>query len=134
MLEEILAHINNYFVVSKQRGGYEISDGTISLPFLQTNQYFQIVGSVFNDGVYKYPASDLTDESFTGEVRALAVPPAVIALASTIQAWTAENPQAAYTSESFGGYSYSKATNAQTGLSATWQDVFRNELNRWRKI
>ena len=134
MLEEILAHINNYFVVDIKKGGYEISDGTISLPFLQTNQYFQIVGSVFNDGVYKYPASDLTDESFTGEVRALAVPPAVIALASTIQAWTAENPQAAYTSESFGGYSYSKATNAQTGLSATWQDVFRNELNRWRKI
>lgn len=134
MLEEILAHINNYFVVSKQKGGYEISNGTISLPFLQTNQYFQIVGSLFNDGVYKYPVSDLTDESFTGEVRALAVPPAVIALASTIQAWTAENPQAAYTSESFGGYSYSKATNAQTGLSATWQDVFRNELNRWRKI
>lgn len=134
MLEEILAHINNYFVVSKQKGGYEISNGTISLPFLQTNQYFQIVGSVFNDGVYKYPASDLTDESFTGEVRALAVPPAVIALASTIQAWTAENPQAAYTSESFGGYSYSKATNAQTGLPATWQDVFKSELNRWRKI
>lgn len=134
MLEEILAHINNYFVVSKQKGGYEISNGTISLPFLQTNQYFQIVGSVFNDGVYKYPASDLTDESFTGEVRAMAVPPAVIALASTIQAWTAENPQAAYTSESFGGYSYSKATNTQTGLSATWQDVFKNELNRWRKV
>lgn len=134
MLEEILAHINNYFVTEIKKGGCKISDGTIALPFLQTNQYFRIVGSVFNDGVYKYPASGLTDEEFAGEVWALAVPPAVSALASTIQAWTAENPQAAYTSESFGGYSYSKATNAQTGLSATWQDVFRNELNRWRKI
>ena len=134
MLEEILAHINNYFVVSKRKGGYEIFDGTISLPFLQENQYFRIKGSTFNDGVYKYTQCELVDEAFTGEIWALAIPPAVLALASTIQAWADENPQAAYTSESFGGYSYSKATNAQTGLSATWQDVFRNELNRWRKI
>ena len=134
MLEEILARVNNYFVVDIKKGGYEISNGTISLPFLKTNQYFRIRGSLFNDGVYKYPVANLTDESFEGEIWAMAVPPAVIALSTTIQAWTAENPQAAYTSESFGGYSYSKATNAQTGLSATWQDVFRSELNRWRKI
>lgn len=134
MLEEILAHINNYFVVSKQKGGYEISDGTISLPFLQTDQYFQIVGSLFNDGVYKYPVSDLTDESFTGEVRAMAVPPAVIALTDKIEEWETKNQPTAYTSESFGGYSYGKATNAQTGMAAGWQDVFRQQLNRWRKL
>jgi hypothetical protein len=134
MLEEILAHVNNYFVVDIKKGGYEISNGTISLPFLKTNQYFRIRGSLFNDGVYKYHAANLTDEEFDGEIWAMAVPPAVIALASTIQAWMVKNPKAAYTSESFGGYSYSKATNTQTGLSATWQDVFRNELNRWRKI
>ena len=133
MLEEILAHINNYFVVSKQKGGYEISNGTISLPFLQTNQYFQIVGSVFNDGVYKYPVSDLTDESFTGEVRAMAVPPAVSALTDEITTWSVKNEPSAYTSESFGGYAYSKATN-KNGVAAQWQDVFAKQLNRWRKL
>lgn len=133
MLEEILAHINNYFVVSKQKGGYEISNGTISLPFLETNQYFRIVGSLFNDGVYKYPVSDLTDESFTGEVRAMAVPPAVIALASEITVWAEKNQPTAYTSESFGGYAYSKATN-ENGVAAQWQDVFAKQLNRWRKL
>ena len=133
MLEEILAHINNYFVVSRQKGGYEISNGTISLPFLQTNQYFQIVGSLFSDGVYKYPVSGLTDESFTGEVGAMAVPPAVIALASEIATWAAKNEPSAYTSESFGGYAYSKATN-ENGVAAQWQDVFANRLNRWRKL
>ena len=133
MLEEILAHINNYFVVSKQKGGYEISNGIISLPFLQTNQYFQIVGSLFNDGVYKYPVSGLTDESFTGEVRAMAVPPAVIALSETINEFANANKPSAYTSESFGGYAYSKATN-ENGVAAQWQDVFAKQLNRWRKL
>jgi hypothetical protein len=133
MLEEILAHINNYFVVSKQKGGYEISDGTITLPFLTTGQYFRIVGSLFNDGVYQYPAAGLTDELFTGAVWALAVPPAVTALSAEIETWESKNQPTAYTSESFGGYAYSKATN-KNGVAAQWQDVFAKQLNRWRKL
>jgi hypothetical protein len=133
MLEEILAHINNYFVASKQKGGYEISNGTISLPFLQTNQYFRIVGSVFNDGVYKYPASGLTDEEFAGEVWALAVPDTVIALSADIDAWNTTNQPSAYVSESFGGYSYQKLTNG-SGKAVDWTDVFKARLSRWRRL
>jgi hypothetical protein len=83
--------------------------------------------------VYKYPVSGLTDESFTGEVRAMAVPPAVIALASEITVWAEKNQPTAYTSESFGGYAYSKSTN-ENGVAAQWQDVFAKQLNRWRKL
>lgn len=34
---------------------------------------------------------------------------------------------------SFGGYSYSKATNA-SGVAVGWQDVFKSRLNTWRRI
>jgi hypothetical protein len=133
MLDDVLAYLKNYFIVEIQEGDYEIASGSITLSFLQSGQYFRIVGSLFNDGVYQYPAMALTDESFTGAVWALAVPPAVIALASEITVWAEKNQPTAYTSESFGGYAYSKATN-KNGVAAQWQDVFAKQLNRWRKL
>jgi hypothetical protein len=133
MLDEILAHINNYFVVDIKSGGYEISDGVLLLPNVSNGQYIRIVGSIFNDGVYQYPVSNLTDETFVGEVWALAVPPQLVALSSQIEQWKTSNVPTAYASESFGGYSYSKTTNA-AGASSGWSDVFRTDLNRWRKL
>ena len=38
-----------------------------------------------------------------------------------------------YQSESFGGYSYTKAS-ASNGDQVDWKTVFRSRLNRWRKI
>lgn len=88
---------------------------------------------------------ELNDEVFTGAVWAMAVPPSVIALAEDIQAWQAKNgtvdsvAMSPFTSESFGGYSYSKSGGSTTnGGSAsganTWQGAFANRLNMWRKI
>ena len=39
-----------------------------------------------------------------------------------------------FTSESFGGYSYTKATDSATGQPATWETVFRSQLNPYRKL
>lgn len=55
-----------------------MQDGGITLPFLQEGQYFRVVGSVFNDGLYQYPTKDMIDEIFDGAVWALAVPKAVL--------------------------------------------------------
>ena len=71
MLTEICAELRNYFEVPNGRhfGKFTISGGSIApLDFLQEGQYFRIIGSVFNDGVHQYPASDLTDEVFNGAV------------------------------------------------------------------
>ena len=38
-----------------------------------------------------------------------------------------------YTSESFGGYSYTKATDAN-GAPIGWQKAFASRLNKWRKL
>lgn len=136
MLEAVLQHLNNWFLVPDgvHAGEFTVQDGGITLPFMQTGQYFRVVGSVFNDGLHQYPEAYLTDEEFTGSVWALAVPKAVIALADEIAAWNEKNgAPGPYTSESFGGYAYTRATNA-SGMAVGWQDVFKSRLNAWRRI
>ncbi len=136
MLEQILRHLNNYFVVKDgvHRGTFEVSNGTLHLDFLQNNQYFRVVGSVFNDGVHNYPDCSMVDETFDGEIQAMAVPKAVIDLSAEIGEWCTNNPQTPYASEAFGGYSRTLATSSGTGAPVSWQDVFRGRLNAWRKL
>lgn len=132
MLETVLMYLNNWFVVGRYDGTYTIEDGGITLPFLVDGQYFRIVGSLFNDGVYQYPA-ELTDETFDGSVWALAIPKALLPTVDEITDWTAKNGDSGpYTSESFGGYSYSKATNSK-GVAVGWRDVFAAQLAPWKK-
>lgn len=136
MLEELLMHLNNWFIVPNcvYDGTYSVEDGGIVLPFLVDGQYFRIIGSLFNDGLHKYPATDLTTETFDGAVWALAIPSQVITLADEIKEWQdKQGAPSPYTSESFVGYSYSKATNA-SGVPLEWKDVFKSRLSRWKKI
>ena len=136
MLDEILAEIRNYFVVKVHSGDFEVIGGKLSpLDFLQNGQYFKIHGSIFNDGVYRYPESGLVDETFSGEIWALAVPPTLIALVADIEDYEkkAKENVSPFESESFGGYSYTKATDSN-GSPLTWKTVFAKKLNRWRKI
>ena len=138
MLTELCAELRNYFEVPNGRhfGKFEISGGSIApLDFLQEGQHFRIVGSVFNDGVYQYPATSLTDEVFEGAVWAMAVPPTLIALSAEIKAYNESDVGKAspFTAESFGGYSYTKATDAN-GAPIGWQKAFASRLNKWRKL
>lgn len=136
MLEQVLKHLNNWFLVPDgiHTGTFTVQGGSITLPFLQKGQYFRVVGSVFNDGLYQY--SDfpgLEDETFDGAVWALAIPKALLSTVEEITVWTAKNGDGgAYTSESFGGYSYSKATNSK-GMAVGWRDVFSSQLAPWKK-
>lgn len=143
MLTELCAELKNYFLRDRDEdihyGEYTISGGSIDLPFLLNGQYFRIVGSVLNDGVYQYPADGLADEVFTGAVWSMAVPSSVVDLAADIEAWNEKNADAInspYQSESFGGYSYSKGYNSATsGSSAvSWQSQFATSLNKWRRL
>ena len=139
MLEQVLMNIRNWFTVKGgiYSGTFTIEDGGIALPFLANGQYFRICGSVFNDGLHQYPEDDLVDETFNGTIWALAIPPAVVDLADEISKWQEKNGEASvspYQSESFGGYSYSKATDSASGGAVTWQTAFRSRLNAWRKL
>ena len=145
MLSELCKEINNWFACKQFFGEFIIQDGNVIGDFgLQDGQYFRIVGSVFNDGVHKYPSENMTDETFDGALWAMAVPSEVIALADEIEAWknkyqSLDSPaMSPYNSESFGGYSYSKSSGASSSgnvdLSGTWQGAFADRLNHWRKI
>ena len=74
MLEAVLTHLNNWFAREMYAGTFTVTGGKLALSDLAEGQYFRIVGSVFNDGLHQYPATDLADETFTGAVWALAVP------------------------------------------------------------
>lgn len=129
MLERILRWLNNWFRVRDgvdgiHPGTYTIVNGGIALPFLQRGQYFRIMGSVFNDGLHRYGPYmvSLTDETFTGTIWALAVPGDVVAAASEAEEWIEKNASVVggiYSSESFGGYSYTKDTAATDALTQT---------------
>lgn len=141
MLAEICAECRNYFLgasPSKRifRGTYTVSDGQMPpLDFLKHGQYFRIIGSTFNDGVYQYPVAGLTDEEFEGTIWAMSPPPDFIKLCEKIKAFNESDggKPTAYTSESFEGYSYSKATDS-SGTPLRWQKVFAKELNQYRRL
>lgn len=143
LMDEFCDTIHNFFVKEIHEGTFTISGKTMEADFLQENQYFRIVGSVFNDGVWKYPASDMTDEVFTGEVWEMAVPPSAISLINDIQTWQTEfgsvtgSNFSPFQSESFNNYSYSKGTVTHADGSSgtpTWKDVFADRMSRWRKL
>lgn len=133
MLDKVCAELRNYFVKSVHKGRYTIKDGSIELPFLIDGQYFRVVGSVLNDGVYEYPATSLRDEVFNGTIVAMAVPPRLIELVDKIKDYNTKNIASPYTSESWGGYSYTKATDSN-GQAVGWKTAFAKDLNEWRKI
>lgn len=108
---------------------------------LLEGQYYRVIGSVFSDGVHKY--GDLQDvkrdETFSGAVWFMAVPPAVVSLNAEIDAWIekyGDIVNSPFTSESFSGYSYTKGSGSSTstGNGNTWQNNYKSRLNKWRKI
>lgn len=156
ILTEICAYLHNYFTPAGKRadrsyihtGDFEIRDGRLlNTDFLKSGQYFRITGSALNDGVYCNCPEDLKtlqNEDFDGSIWEMSVPPVFLKLSEDIQAWKTANEStesinmSPFTSESFGGYSYSKSsgkTNADNGGNAvTWQKQFSDRLNTWRKI
>ena len=145
MITELCHELKNWFDRGQPRihGAFEISGGKIVdddfTSQIQNNQYFRIIGSVFNDGVYKYTNDlQLTDEMFVGAIWLMAVPKEIIDLSKEIDDWIAkygDTVNSPYQSESFGGYSYSKASGSSGSNSGpTWQSTFAARLNKWRKI
>ena len=150
MLTEICAYLKNYFDSNRPKffGWFEIENGVIRSVNdedmgLQNGQHFRVVGSAFNDGVWQYGVDELKDETFDGAVWIMGVPPAVLEIAKDVKDWQDKygNVESAalspYTSESFGGYSYSKSVGS-TGQSGAnfdgWKAVFSSRLMPWKKL
>lgn len=141
-LDDYCADLKNYFISDFGKdihlGNYTISNGTIALDFLVDNQYFRIVGSKFNDGVYKYDNElTLVDETFSGAVWAMSVPPAFLDAVKEAEEYLAANPIGLeYQSESFGGYSYTRASGGNNASVGFWYlpATISQKLNRYRRM
>ena len=146
-LDTLCAELNNYFikdVTAIHLGDFEVKNGMVSpLDFVKVGQYFRIVGSDLNEGVYLYngePIDTLKDEVFNGAIWAMSVPPIVLALAVDIDAWREKNEaldsanMSPYISESFDGYSGTKGGNSKGGTSTSWQSQFADRLKPYRRL
>ena len=143
-LNELCQELKNYFDKAQPKffGEITIQDKAITneqfLAAIKPNQYFRIVGSIFNDGVYCFNDKlELEDETFNGAIWLMAVPKSVLVLEKEIEDWQSKYGdalQSPYQSESFGGYSYSKASGKNGGGAVSWQDAFASKLNLYRRI
>lgn len=138
-LSALCRDLNNYFDYDRIVGSFEIRGGVFvqSLPLLE-GQYFTIWESVFNNGVHKFGDTDLVDEKFEGVVWLMKLPADVVELCNKITEWETNNAaqlNGPFTSESFGGYSYSKMTGKKGG-TPSYMDVgeFAMAVSKWRKI
>lgn len=133
MLEAVLDSLHNWFLLPDRAksGTFVIKSGTLAdEDFLLNGQYYRIEGSVLNDGLHRHPEAGMADETFKGVIVPMAVPPAVVALADEIAAWSAENPEIDLTGESFGGYSYTRGDAARS----RWETAFAGRLRPWKKV
>ena len=141
-MEEVLRYLNNYFFRFKEVGNFTIENNKIiglKGKYIK-GQYLLIEGSILNDGVIKVEnivgdgmyLEKPFNEEFKGTVYSLAIPQSLISLVDEINTWKADNNKTDIISESFEGYSYSRANS--NGQVATWKDVFKEELKGYRKV
>lgn len=139
-MSDLCAFLRNWFIrrTDMQFGEFTIDGGRFMPPVhIEDGRYFRIIGSVFNDGCYRMTRTlSLQDETFSGAVWLMRVPPEVCALLAEINDWEqkfGEISLSPYQSESFGNYSYTKRS-AGNADSADWTSIFGAKLAKWRKL
>ena len=143
-MTEVFQYLRNWFDRNQPKyyGQFQIEDGALVGDYkIATGQYYRIIGSALNDGVYKYGSEELLDETFDGAIWLMAVPVDVRNLITEISIWqdtyggVDSANMSPYQSESFGGYSYSKASGGTSSSAVpTWQSVFADRLGRYKKL
>lgn len=147
MLEKAMRYVNNRFDrdgngnwVGSKSGAFSVSGGALEIAGVPEGQYFWVEGSVLNDGLHRMGDTDMADEEFEGRVVLLRVPRDFVELCEEIAAWQEANADvldSPLQSESFGGYSYSKASGGSQGNetpAAGWQLHFGAQLRPFRKL
>lgn len=142
MLETVCRHLNNYFDKERIFDTFTVVTDSISAASsdlskrIAKKQFYRIVGSSFNDGIYIYPTKGtLIPETFEGAVWLLAFPEEFLRLVEEIAQWQEKYGKAAaspFTTEAVTGvYSYTKSGSSE---GSSWQSAFRERLDVWRKI
>lgn len=155
-LTDLCEKLRNWFDVDRHFGTFEIENGTIDLDFIREGQFYRLVGSK-QDGIYfvenykklmfvksisdgtqsdfNIDGIEAKDETFNGAIWELSFPLNFVLFYENVCDWEtkyADKVNSPFQSESFGGYSYSKANGSNGGLTV-W-DKFASDLLRWQKI
>lgn len=94
-LYELLVYLRNFFPgLHWQFTGEEITGNRIVIPGLETGDYYLIEGSRRNNGIHVYGDADLRNETYTGIVTEICVPPEVLAVLEEINTWQEKNAEA----------------------------------------
>lgn len=134
----VMRQTRNYFEREKMEGVFSISGGVLS-PAPKA-PYVCIQGSAFCDGVWRLAGGMLIaedglfspEETFEGVVWGLHPPNRFLALCEQISAYEEKNPAGALQSESFGDYSYTRASG-QSGAQG-WSSAFWLQLLPYRRM
>lgn len=148
IIDSLCRELRNFFIRGEVDGTFTISGGALlpgsapggsadDLP-LHDGQYYYIGGSLFNDGVHRWPEEQLVDETFDGYIWLMAPPRDFLALAEDIAAYRARIDELSaagggFRSESFGDYSYTLSTDAPSDVVELRDRILAGK-RRWRKI
>lgn len=134
----VMRQVRNYFEREAMDGRFVISSSVLS-PAPKA-PYVYICGSAHCDGVWQLSGGTLLsergafahDETFSGRVWGLHPPDGFLALCEKIADYDEQNPIGAVQSESFGDYSYTRASG-QNGVQG-WSAAFRALLLPYRRM
>lgn len=144
MIEQVLRELNDYFFRSSCNGTNIAADGVTvdDVSAFTVNQYILVNGSRINDGVYKIKAivnadkklmaDGLQVESGEFNVYGLAIPKAVLDLATEIEAYIAKNPDG-IAAETLGDYSVTYG-GGRGSNDFSWKSVYRSRLAAFRQV
>lgn len=130
----------NFFEYGYRDKTIRITDGKLEPDStLAAGMWIGIQGARNFDGVWKLgqglqllEAPHSPDEEFDGRIWYLAPPADFVDLCEKIETFREKAPVTGYTSESFGEYSYTRASG-QAG-AVTWQEAFSADLVPFRRM
>lgn len=139
-LTRICAKLKNHFLRNKYEGEFTLVSGTAPLELLD-GQFFVIVNSNLNDGVFQNTAESLAKiqpETFTGRIWTMKVPVDFLELVEDIDRLNAKVEELGlldkgYASESFGGYTYSLQSGAPAYMQE-WLRRINSGMSMYQKI
>lgn len=138
----VMRECRNFFETGYLKTTFTISGGAIAPAALfRPGTYIAVEDSMFHNGVFRVGEGGMLeglptgvfDETFTGRVYFLNPPSGFLSLCEEIAQFIEKTPKGAYQSESFGAYSYTRASGKNGGVQ-TWQERFEKDLAEYRRM
>ena len=134
-ISAVMRHVKNFFARGCMDGEFTVSGGKLTPA--PASPYIAVSGSSMIDGAYAVGELPFAaKETFTGRVWLLYPPEDFLALCEQISKYDDANPAGAMQSESFGDYTYRRASVGMNGSGgvASWQTAFAIHLNPYRRM